>query len=88
MSFAAFFSAIASILIVDNEKFATISRDQTMVLTDIRTKEKIKALPLFEPIESAVLNEDGLVFTVGEEGILKCWSVESAKLMKSSKLSR
>lgn len=42
-------------------------------------------LPLYEPIEAAVLVA-GLLFTVGDEGALKCWNMENAKLLKSSNI--
>lgn len=64
-----------------------MSRDQTLSIVNVETYEKLKVLPLFEPIESAVF-ASGSLFTVGEEGVLKCWNPENAKLLRSADIYR
>ncbi|VDK18482.1 unnamed protein product [Anisakis simplex] len=79
---------IVSILLLNATTAATISRDQTIALVNVETNEKMKTLPLFEPVESAVLMDDGTMLTVGEEGILKSWQPTTGKLLKSTTICR
>lgn len=83
-----FFSQVVAIITLLPEKVIIVSRDQTVSHVDINTYEKLKVLPLFEPIESAVLTDEGHFYTVGEEGVLKCWNIEKSKLLRQKKLSR
>ena len=46
----------------------------------------MKVMPVFEPMECGVLADHEL-FTVGEEGILKCWTKNGSKLIRSIKIS-
>lgn len=62
-----------------------VSRDQTLSIVNVDSYEKVKVLPLYEPIEAAVL-ASGSLFTVGEEGVLKCWNMENAKLLRSASI--
>lgn len=75
-------------MVLDESRALIVSRDQTMSFIDFITHAKLKALPLFEPIESAVIAGSQMLYTVGEEGILKCWVTEKAKLIRSASLSR
>ncbi|VDK44590.1 unnamed protein product [Gongylonema pulchrum] len=79
-------SQIVGIFVSAMPEAVFISRDQTLSVVNIDTMEKIKVLPLFEPIESAVVVQ-GSLFTVGEEGVLKCWNLQNAKLLKSANIS-
>lgn len=64
-----------------------MSRDQTLSIVNVDSYEKMKVLPLYEPVEAAIF-VSGSLFTVGEEGILKCWNMENAKLLKSANIHR
>ncbi|KAK6059751.1 WD domain, G-beta repeat protein [Cooperia oncophora] len=69
-----------------SRRVVVVSRDQTASILESETREVLKVFPLFEAIESAVLVRGHMV-TVGEEGTLKEWSIESAKLLRSKKIS-
>ncbi|KAK6031010.1 WD domain, G-beta repeat protein, partial [Ostertagia ostertagi] len=69
-----------------SRRVVIISKDQTASIVESETREVLKVLPLFEAIESAVLVHGNMV-TVGEEGTLKEWSIESARLLRSKKIS-
>lgn len=64
-----------------------MSRDQTLSIVNVDSYEKMKVLPLYEPIEAAIFIS-GSLLTVGEEGILKCWNMENAKLLRSANICR
>ncbi|EFO22860.2 hypothetical protein LOAG_05625 [Loa loa] len=78
-------SQIVSIIIRQLPEVVFMSRDQTLSIVNVDSYEKMKVLPLYEPIEAAVLVSE-LLFTVGEEGILKCWNMENAKLLRSASI--
>ncbi|CAG9532779.1 unnamed protein product [Cercopithifilaria johnstoni] len=78
-------SQIVSIIIRQLPEVVFVSRDQTLSIVNVDSYEKIKVLPLYEPIEAAVF-VSGSLFTVGEEGVLKCWNMENAKLLKSASI--
>ncbi|VDN08035.1 unnamed protein product [Thelazia callipaeda] len=80
-------SQIVNIIVRQLPEVILLSRDQTFSIINIDTYQKISVLPLFEPIESAVIASE-LLFTVGEEGVLKCWNLDNAKLLKSANISR
>ncbi|PIO62236.1 WD domain, G-beta repeat protein, partial [Teladorsagia circumcincta] len=69
-----------------SRRVVIISKDQTASIVESETREVLKVLPLFEAIESAVLVRGNMI-TVGEEGTVKEWSVESARLLRSKKIS-
>ncbi|CAI5440584.1 unnamed protein product [Caenorhabditis angaria] len=77
----------ALLRIEDTRLVVALSRDQTMSIHETETQETIKVLPLFESIESAAIGHNGNLFTVGEEGILKEFKIETAKLLKQQKIS-
>uniref|UniRef100_F1KV63 Transducin beta-like protein 3 n=1 Tax=Ascaris suum TaxID=6253 RepID=F1KV63_ASCSU len=79
-------SQVVSILLLERTLVATVSRDQTISLISLETNERVKTLPLFEPVESALLIDDGTMLTVGEEGVLKCWQPTTGKLLRSSNI--
>ncbi|VDM50138.1 unnamed protein product [Toxocara canis] len=81
-------SQVVSIVLLERTIAATVSRDQTISLTNLDTNEKVKTLPLFEPIESAILSDDATMLTVGEEGVLKCWQPTTGKLLRSAAICR
>ncbi|KAK5984800.1 Transducin beta protein 3 [Trichostrongylus colubriformis] len=70
-----------------SRRVVIVSRDQTASIVESETREVLKVFPLFEAIESAVLVPNGNMVTVGEEGTLKEWSTESARLLRSKKIS-
>uniref|UniRef100_A0A8R1YA34 WD_REPEATS_REGION domain-containing protein n=1 Tax=Onchocerca volvulus TaxID=6282 RepID=A0A8R1YA34_ONCVO len=78
-------SQIVSIIIERLPEVVFVSRDQTLSIVNVDSYEKIKVLPLFEPIEASVL-ASGSLFTVGEEGVLKSWNLENAKLLRSANI--
>ncbi|KAM3718536.1 Transducin beta-like protein [Dirofilaria immitis] len=80
-------SQIVSIIIGQLPTVAFVSRDQTLSIVNVDSHEKMKVLPLYEPIEAAVF-ASGSLFTVGEEGVLKCWNLENAKLLRSANIYR
>ncbi|MFH4975908.1 hypothetical protein AB6A40_002617 [Gnathostoma spinigerum] len=80
-------SQVVSMFLLSDSIYGIASRDQTISLINIETMEKTRTLPTFEPIESAVMNDARLLYTVGEEGVLKCWKPDTAHLMKSKKIS-
>lgn len=78
-------SQIVSIIIRQLPEVVFVSRDQTLSIVNVNSCEKLKVLPLYEPIEAAVF-VSGSLFTVGEEGVLKCWNMKNAKLLKSASI--
>uniref|UniRef100_A0A915Q5K6 U3 small nucleolar RNA-associated protein 13 C-terminal domain-containing protein n=1 Tax=Setaria digitata TaxID=48799 RepID=A0A915Q5K6_9BILA len=80
-------SQIVKIIIRQLPEVIFVSRDQTLSVVNVESFEKLKVLPLYEPVEGAVL-VSGLLFTVGEEGVLKCWNPENAKLLKTASIYR
>ncbi|VDM93122.1 unnamed protein product, partial [Litomosoides sigmodontis] len=78
-------SQIVSIIIRQLPEVVFVSRDQTLSIVNVNSYEKLKVLPLYEPIEAAVY-VSGSLFTVGEEGVLKCWDMRNAKLLKSASI--
>ncbi|PAV79906.1 hypothetical protein WR25_02816 [Diploscapter pachys] len=81
-------SQISSILQIPNSKSALIvSRDNTASIFKTSNMKTFKAIPLFEAVESAAFAKNGNLITVGEEGTIKEWKVEGAKLIRSKKIS-
>ncbi|VDN93960.1 unnamed protein product [Brugia pahangi] len=78
-------SQIVSIIIRQLPEVVFVSRDQTLSIVNVDSYEKMKVLPLYEPIEAAIFIS-GSLLTVGEEGILKCWNMENAKLLRSANI--
>ncbi|VDM53279.1 unnamed protein product [Angiostrongylus costaricensis] len=64
-----------------------VSRDQTASVIESETREVLKVFPLFEAIESATLAQNGNLITVGEEGTVKEWLIDSARLVRSKKIT-
>ncbi|VDD92647.1 unnamed protein product [Enterobius vermicularis] len=79
-------SQIVSVLLQDEKEVSFLSRDQTVSTVNLETCKKVKVMPVFEPMECGVLADHEL-FTVGEEGILKCWTKNGSKLIRSIKIS-
>lgn len=44
-------------------------------------------LPLYESVESGAIGHNGNIFTVGEEGILKEWIVETGRLVRKKRIA-
>ncbi|CAD6195339.1 unnamed protein product [Caenorhabditis auriculariae] len=81
-------SQITSVLqIPHTRKVVALSRDQTVSIHETETLETVKVLPLFEAIESASIAHNGNLITVGEEGVLKEWVVDTAKLVRKKKIT-
>uniref|UniRef100_A0A914DIJ3 U3 small nucleolar RNA-associated protein 13 C-terminal domain-containing protein n=1 Tax=Acrobeloides nanus TaxID=290746 RepID=A0A914DIJ3_9BILA len=60
-----------------------VSRDRTYSILNVETKEKLKLIPIFEPVEDAVfLRNPQNLLTVGEEGVLKVWDIWSGRMLK------
>ena len=53
----------------------------------IEESQVFQAIPLFEAVESAAFSKNGNLITVGEEGTIKEWKIEGAKLIRSKKIS-
>ncbi|PAV72275.1 hypothetical protein WR25_00080 [Diploscapter pachys] len=82
------FSQITSILQIPNSKSALIvSRDNTASIFKTSSMKTFKTIPLFEAVESAAFAKNGNLITVGEEGTIKEWKIEGAKLIRSKKIS-
>uniref|UniRef100_A0A0N5ATD2 WD_REPEATS_REGION domain-containing protein n=1 Tax=Syphacia muris TaxID=451379 RepID=A0A0N5ATD2_9BILA len=79
-------SQIVTILLSNKEKAFFLSRDQTVSSVSLETYEKLKVIPIFEPVECGLLLDCDL-YTVGEEGVLKRWTNDGAKLISSKKIS-
>ncbi|CAB3411285.1 unnamed protein product [Caenorhabditis bovis] len=70
-----------------SRQIIALSRDQTLSIHETETHETLKVLPLYESIEAGAIGHNGNLFTVGEQGILKEWVVETAKLVRRQKIS-
>ncbi|WKX94995.1 hypothetical protein Q1695_011892 [Nippostrongylus brasiliensis] len=68
-------------------RVVVLSRDQTASIVESETREVLKVLPLFEAVEAGVLGHNGNLITVGEEGTIKEWVIDSARLVRSLKIS-
>uniref|UniRef100_A0A158P7A8 WD_REPEATS_REGION domain-containing protein n=1 Tax=Angiostrongylus cantonensis TaxID=6313 RepID=A0A158P7A8_ANGCA len=64
-----------------------VSRDQTASVIESETREVLKVFPLFEAIEAVALAQNGNLITVGEEGTVKEWLIDSARLIRSKKIT-
>ncbi|KJH45866.1 Utp13 specific WD40 associated domain protein [Dictyocaulus viviparus] len=69
------------------QRVIVFSRDQTASVINIVTGGILQVLPFFEAIEGAILAHNGNVVTVGEEGLVKEWLIEPARLLRSMKIS-
>ncbi|KAK0408850.1 hypothetical protein QR680_004199 [Steinernema hermaphroditum] len=77
-------SQISAIFVNSTEETiaSIVSRDQTMSMVNYETGVKVKTVPLFEAIESAIpFGAKGLV-TIGEEGKLKIFDRHTGKMTK------
>ncbi|KHJ96550.1 Utp13 specific WD40 associated domain protein [Oesophagostomum dentatum] len=70
-----------------SRRVVAVSRDQTASITEIETREVLKVFPLFEAVESAALAHNGNLITVGEEGIVKEWIINSGNVLRRKKLA-
>ncbi|VDO99923.1 unnamed protein product [Heligmosomoides polygyrus] len=70
-----------------SRRVVVVSRDQTASIVESETREVLKVFPLFEAIESVALAHNGNMITVGEEGTVKEWLIDSARLLRSKKIS-
>ena len=89
--YRALFSHISAILPITLGKSPgaiVASRDRTISIVNVDTQEKLKVVPIFEPIEDAVLLTNGQLLTVGEEGSLKFWEYLTGKLVLKKQLIR
>ncbi|CAI4232177.1 unnamed protein product [Auanema sp. JU1783] len=80
-------SQITEIVELKDRRVVALSRDQSYSILEIETREVLKILPVFEPIEAAVLAHNGNLVTVGEEGVMKEWIVGTGKLIRQKKVS-
>lgn len=83
------FSNISAILAISIGKAAgaiIASRDRTISLVNVDSQEKLKVVPIFEPIEDAVVVGNGHLLTVGEEGALKFWEYLTGKMVLKKQL--
>lgn len=81
-------SHITSLLQVpDSRIVVALSRDQTMSLHETETQETLRVLPLYESIECGAIGHNGNLFTVGEEGVVKEFVIETAKMVRKKKIS-
>ncbi|CAO4363722.1 unnamed protein product [Caenorhabditis nigoni] len=81
-------SHITALLQVPDSRYVVaLSRDQTMSIHETETQETLRVLPLYESIESGAIGHNGNLFTVGEEGFVKEWVIESAKLLRKKRIS-
>ncbi|EGT54544.1 hypothetical protein CAEBREN_03074 [Caenorhabditis brenneri] len=81
-------SHITGLLMVpDSRVVVALSRDQTMSIHETETQETLRVLPLYESIESGTIGHNGNLFTVGEEGIVKEFVIETAKLVRKKRIS-
>uniref|UniRef100_A0A1I7UFV6 WD_REPEATS_REGION domain-containing protein n=1 Tax=Caenorhabditis tropicalis TaxID=1561998 RepID=A0A1I7UFV6_9PELO len=71
----------------DSRVIVALSRDQTMSLHETETQETLRVLPLYESIESGTIGHNGNLFTVGEEGVIKEFVIETAKLVRKKMIS-
>uniref|UniRef100_A0A8R1DVK2 WD_REPEATS_REGION domain-containing protein n=1 Tax=Caenorhabditis japonica TaxID=281687 RepID=A0A8R1DVK2_CAEJA len=77
----------ALLQIPESRVVVALSRDQTMSLHETETHETLKVLPLYESIESGAIGHNGNLFTVGEEGVLKEWVIDTAKLLMKKRVT-
>lgn len=64
----------------DSHIFVSASRDKTAIVWDARTWKSRKVLPVLESVEAVGLLEEGsLIYTGGEYGRLRIWSVETGR---------
>ncbi|CAI2326897.1 unnamed protein product [Caenorhabditis sp. 36 PRJEB53466] len=80
-------SQITALLQVPESRVVVaLSRDQTMSLHETETQETLKVLPLFESVESGAIGHNGNLFTVGEEGLVKEFVIETARLVRKKRI--
>ncbi|KAF1763694.1 hypothetical protein GCK72_003639 [Caenorhabditis remanei] len=77
----------ALLQVPDSRVVIALSRDQTMSIHETETQETLRVLPLYESIESGAIGHNGNLFTVGEEGVVKEWIIDTAKLIRKKRIS-
>lgn len=88
----AHFSAITNFEYVFNnatqeyDQLVSGSRDKVIILWDLKTNSKLRTMPIYESIESFVLDSQILtsakqkfVITMGNEGLLKLWDLSTGR---------
>lgn len=77
----------ALLQVPDSRVVVALSRDQTMSIHETETQETLRVLPLYESIEGGAIGHNGNLFTVGEEGVVKEFVIETAKLVRKKRIA-